>query len=185
MLKLNSLFLKSILLFIFFGSMTGMKAQNVYSTTNGAIFIKGIINDSAIVARSHELTILLDYETAEFSIKLDVSSLSTGVESWDDKIKNLKDKYILLKGKLGLNSINTEKHPPLNFTVKAYVLSNNDDDKSIDGDGSLIHVFGDNYSCVLNLNFKFDWKEAGLNIDIPGLKNEMQVKIIQTVLVQK
>jgi len=185
MSKLNNFILKNILFLFFFVLLTGIKAQNIYSTTDGAIFIKAVINDSSVVARSHDLTILLDYETAEFSIKLDVSSLSTGVETMDNKLKNIDNKYILFKGKLGLNSINTEKHPPLNFAVKGYILSDDDEDKSINGDGSLIHVFGDNYSCVLNLNFKFNWKEAGLDIDMPGLKDELQVKIIQTVLVRK
>jgi len=179
----NSFYIKSILLFTLLSSFVfSINAQPIYGTTNGSIFIKGTINDSSVIARSHDLTIFLDYETAEFKIKMDVSSFSTGVESLDKQIKALNHKYIMFKGKLGLNTIITEKHPPLNFSVKGYILSDSDEDRSIKGDGSLIHVFGDKFSCVLNLNFKFNWKEAGLNIDIPGLKDDLQVKIIQTIL---
>ena len=157
------------------------KAQQIYGTNNGIVHITGVLNDSALNVVSNELIILLNYETAQFELRLDKSTLRTGVDSLDKKLERLVRDVLVYKGKLGIEFIQTESHPAQDFTVEGY-LTNASHNETIMGEGHLEHIFGDVYSCVLNMSFQLNLKEINLNLDLPGLANEVHVEIRQTVL---
>ncbi len=161
--------------------LSNVKAQEVYSTTNGIIHITGVWNDSALVTISNKLVVLLDYETARFELRLDKSTLKTGIDSLDKKLKKLERDVLVYEGKLGIESVQTQSHPPQDFTIEGY-LTCTFHNESIVGKGHLEHIFGNVYSCVLNMTFHLNLKEINLEIDLPELEDEIHVEIIQTVL---
>jgi hypothetical protein len=156
-------------------------AQEVYSTTNGIIHITGIWNDSALVAVSNKLVVLLDYETARFELRLDKSTLKTGIDSLDKKLKKLENDVLVYEGELGIDFVQTQSHPPQDFTIEGY-LTCAFHNESIIGQGHLEHIFGNVYSCILSMTFHLNLKEINLEIDIPGLEDEIHIEIRQTVL---
>lgn len=167
------------LILLTFGS--NVSAQEVYGTVNGTVHITGAWNDSALIAVSNELVVLLNYETAQFELRLDKSTLRTGVDSLDKKLKKFERDILIYEGKLGIEYIQTQSHPPQDFEVEGY-LTCTPHNENIIGKGHLEHIFGDVYSCILNMTFHLNLKEINLDIDLPGLQDEVHVEIIQTVL---
>lgn len=158
-----------------------VKAQEVYGTTNGTIHITGGWNDSSLIAVSKELVVLLNYETAQFELRLDKSTIKTGIDSLDQKLKKLDHDVLVYEGKLGIDFIRTQSHAPQDFVVEGYLTCapHNED---IIGKGHLEHIFGDVYSCILNMTFQLSLKDINLDIDLLGLADEIHVEVKQTVL---
>jgi hypothetical protein len=155
-------------------------AQESYRSINGRVQITGIWNDSVLIARSNKLVIVLDYYTAKFKLKLDKSTLVTGIDSLDKKLKNLKYDYINYEGKLGIEYINTEGHPRMDFEVVGY-LSGSKVVKIVEK-GQIEHLFNESYPCILNMSFHIKLSDINLNINLPGLYDEIHIEIIQTIL---
>lgn len=169
--------------FVILVSISNMQAQEYYRTMSATMIIKGLWNDSAIVAKSNRVFLLLNYETAEFLMQLDKSTLRTGIDSLDRLLASREYDYIEYEGKLGIEYINTQKHPPQDFEVEDYLRCMPHSEKKIIGKGRLEYIFGDPYSCILKMHFfHLNLRELGLDIPLPGLKDEVNVEIIQTVL---
>lgn len=179
--KMGSKTFFSIILVVLLIFGSNVKAQEVYGTINGTIHITGVWNDSALIAVSNQLVVLLNYETAQFELRLDKSTLRTGIDSLDKKLKKLERDILVYEGKLGIEYVQTQSHPPQDFEVEGY-LTCAPHNENIIGKGHLEHIFGDVYSCILNMTFHLNLKETNLNIDLPGLVDEVHVEIIQTVL---
>jgi len=156
-------------------------SQNVYRTINGTMQSTVIYNDTPLVFSSNELLIYLDYENAEFLMKMDKSTFKTGNDSIDNILQFNKYDIIQFKGKLGLNYINTKGHPPLTFEVEGKISTN--EESVIIGKGKLEHMMeGSFYSCLLSMSFYLKLSDIGLLPDSLNVKDEIQVEIIQTVL---
>lgn len=160
---------------LLFGSK--IEAQEIYGTSNGSISLTGVRNDSTLTAVSNNLVVLLNYETAEFEMRLDKSTLHTGVKSIDEKLEQLNRDVLIYKGKLGLEFIETHNHPPQDFVVGGY-FTWNPNNESIFGKGHLEHIHGVVYSCILNIILDVNLKD----IDIVGLDDKVRIEIMQTVL---
>jgi len=61
--------------------------SDIYSTINGQINISTVIDGKVVTASSNKLIISLDYNTALFKMRLDKSSLKTGVDSINKILK--------------------------------------------------------------------------------------------------
>ncbi len=157
------------------------KAQELYGTSQGTIQIMGVLNDSTITAVSKELVFYLNHETAEFELKLKKSTLTTGVDSLDSKLKKLEDDVFVYKGNLGIDYIETKSHPTQNFEVEGYLICA-PHNEGILGRGRLEHIFGDFYSCILNMSFHISLMDIGLNIELQNLDDKVHVEIIHAVL---
>jgi len=157
------------------------KAQTVYGTTNGVVQITGLWNDSSFTARSNQLGVILNYETAAFQLRLDKSTLVTGIDSLDKLLSQSTGHIMHYEGTLGIEYIKTQKHPPLDFDVEGFLTCNPHYER-LAGKGRLVHIFGDYYSCILNLTFHINLKETDLGINLPGLSDDIHVEIVQTVL---
>jgi hypothetical protein len=169
----------AILLVVF--ASANLKAQELFGTTNGTVQISSVWNDSAFIVKSKKLIVILNYQTAEFTLKLDLSTLETGIDSLDKKLKEADEEYIQYEGKMGIDFIQTQKHPVQNFDVDGY-LSCAHHNQVIMGKGRLEHTFGDVYSCILSLKFHLQLKYLDINVDLPGLENDIYVDVIQSVL---
>jgi hypothetical protein len=124
--------------------------------------------------------IQLNNETARFTMKMDKSTFKTGIDSLDHLLKELKYDIIEYKGKLGVESITVNDHPPLDFEVEG-VLSTNE--HIIKGTGRLEHISNRGmFSCLLTLKFTLNKNDLGLNLDGLDIEDEIQIDIVQSVL---
>ena len=175
--KLNIKWATFLFLVVGFNS----QAQEVYGTANGLVQITGVLDDSMLFATSNELVVILNYETAEFELRLDKSTLTTGVDSLDIRLKSLKGEFIIYTGKLGIEFIKTQKHAPQDFDVEGELIWNSKNE-IINGLGHLEHIFNSVYSCVLNMSFHLNLDDLKFDIGLLGLEDEIHVEILQAVL---
>ena len=157
--------------------------EESYGTSRGTIQIKGVYNDTVLVAESQDLIIVLNYETADFLLKLDKSSLRTGIDSLDQKLMSKESDYLEYRGKLGIDYVKIEQHPPMDFLVEGKLTRHNNEEL-ITGTGHLEHIYGDVVSCILNMSFHLSLSEANFIIDLPGLSDKVHIEIVQSVLSQ-
>lgn len=168
----------TLLLLIF---LQEVNAQVAFSTVKGKIKITSIWNDSALIAVSNELIVLLDYETACFEMRLDKSTLRTGVDSLDKRLEQLRGDLLIYEGKLGLDYVRTHSHPPQDFEVEGHLICA-PHTEAIIGKGRLEYTLGDVYSCLLTMTFHLNLEDVNIDIDLSGLHNEVHVEVIQIVL---
>ena len=66
-----------------FSSLSAFAQQDYYYAVDGKMMINASINDSAISVVSKKVTVLIDYDTGEFLLTFDVSTLKTGDRKLD------------------------------------------------------------------------------------------------------
>ena len=85
----------------------------------------------------------------------------------------------MFKGELGLEFVNTKKHPPLNFDFQGW-LELPDDKKLIKGKGELHHIGdSDQIACMLGLVINLNLSE--LNIDLPAEFGDIRDEITYAI----
>lgn len=166
--------------FALLGSLL-IQAQQKYQTNKGTIELIGSYRDSIVIASSDDLSVLINYETAEIGLSLDPTTLGTETDSLNVTLINSSLKPIILKGKLNINSINTLQHPDqkLNFTARLQI---NKIVKIIYADGELKHAAGtETFSSLLTLHFKLRLSDFGIVLP-EGWNDEITIQIYQALL---
>lgn len=158
-----------------------INSQDIWTTNNGILLLTGVLSDSPFVASSDKAIVLLDYENAEFSIRVDKSTITTDIDSIDARLNLYVGDYLQYQGELGIDFVKTQKHQRQDFEVKGY-LNCGPHNELIIGRGKIEHIFAGIYSCTLNMSFHVNLDDLDLNINLPGLENEVHVEIIQTIL---
>ncbi|MBL4585937.1 MAG: hypothetical protein JKX84_02605 [Flavobacteriales bacterium] len=166
-----------------FSSLSAFAQQDYYYTVDGKMMINASINDSAISVVSKKVTVLIDYDTGEFLLTFDVSTLKTGDRKLDSLLMMDEGHLIRYEGKFGIDHVPTESHPPLDFLVEGYINCSYHND-FIQGRGTLQHLYDATYSCYLNLSFDIALDQLPFDIPIEGLDERVQIEIIQMVLNQ-
>lgn len=179
----NSITFFIVATFLFVAVSHKVEAQNqdYYYTVDGAIIMNGVYKDSAIIAKSKKVTVLLDYETAEFRLYFDIATVQTGIDSLDKLLAQQERNFVEFEGNLGIEYVQTQSHGPQDFEVEGYL----DCDYQcglIQGKGRLEHIFGDTYSCILTLSFLLNKNELPFPIPLVGLHDEFEVDVVQTIL---
>ena len=165
-----------LLLFIAIGRQHGL-SQDIYYTRNATLFLNGELNGKALTLQTTELNVKLDYETAEIII----SSLATDLDSLQTQIEKINSE-VVYEGKLGLEYVNTENHPPMQFTTEGW-LNINGEKKLIEGTGELHHIGQSNqYACVLGLKMILDLEVLNMHLPVQDLNSEFEVVITQALL---
>jgi len=175
----HKLYIATFLLFIVLINQLYSQTE-VYSTINGKVKISTFLDGKIVTAKSSKLIISLDYNTALFKIRLDKSSLKTNVDSLNTFFSKLKGEFIELKGKMGIDFIETKSHPMRNFKV-GMTLENPYNTTEIMGNGSLTHL-GGIYSCVLSLNFQLNLDDLNIQLPFKDINNKISIQILQTIL---
>ncbi len=171
---------KSSLLLISLFILTQGRAQDVYRTQDGHMIITAISADTILKLTTKELLVLLDYEDARFKMKMDKSTFYTDNDSLDKKLALMKYEIIEFNGKLDIEYINTNGHPPLDFEVEGVISTNN---HIIKGTGHLEHISSrGRISCLLTLKFNIKKDDLGLKIEGLNLKDDIQIEIVQVIL---
>ena len=142
--------------------------------------ITTVVDDEVLLLRTKELLIVLSYESAEFTMKMDKSTFYSGVDSLDQQLELMKFEIIEVDGKFDLDFINTEHHPPLDFNVDGIVSTTG---KTLRGTGRLEHISdGSLFSCLLTMKFNVTMDQLGFEVDGLEVKDEIQIEIAQTLL---
>jgi hypothetical protein len=163
------------------GIFISPKTQDIYGTTNGIIDIAGVWNGKNLIASSNKLQVELNYETAEIQIRLDVSTLRTGIDTLDQILSRQGRDFLVYDGQLGIDYISTLKHPAQQFGISG-TLSCAHSDNNFRGVGLLEHIEADLYSCVLTMSFEMSFSDTNLEIELPGLEDRFRISIIQIIL---
>ncbi len=159
----------------------GFAQLDTYYTRNATLNLNAELNGESLKLRTHELSVMLDYETAYIIIRFPVRSLQTGVDSLDAMLKGSTTE-VVFDGKLGIEYVNTEDHPPMKFTTEGW-LAVGDSKTLITGGGELHHIGNTTtYACMLGLTMQLGFEELGLDLPMPGLENEFEVVITQALL---
>ena len=154
-----------------------------YITVDGTIMIQGKLHDKPLLAKSNKATVLVDYNTGNFTLYFDASTLKTGVIALDTVLLKQKGYVIQYEGKFGVDHVQTESHAPLNFLVEGYINCHYHNDY-IQGRGRLEHLYDDHYSCYLNMSFDLTLDQLPFNIQVEGLDENIRVEIVQMVMNQ-
>jgi hypothetical protein len=166
-----------ILLFCSFS----IEAQRRYQTREGSIAVIGSYKDSIVIATSNHLFALINYETAEIGLSLDLATLRTKTDSLNMTLINSALQPILLKGKLNIPYVNRLQRPDqkLNFTAQLHM---NKIVNTIYANGVLKHNTGtENFPSMLTLNFKL--RLSDFKIVVPeGWRDEVTIQIYQAML---
>lgn len=180
-MKVNNNFRLVSLLFLLLQGIN-LEAQEVYGTDNGIIHISMVKGEEVITAISKNLMVIINYDDASFKLRLDKSTLETGVDSIDKVLGKKIYDNIEFEGKLGIEQVKTEKHPPQDFDVNGYITCS-PHNVAVIGKGHLEHIFGEFYSCILNMTFYINPKEFDLEKTFGrDLTGDLKVEIIQSVL---
>ncbi|NOZ48097.1 MAG: hypothetical protein GXO79_15170 [Chlorobi bacterium] len=171
-----------LFLFVIFLVTNTVKAQDFYSTKNGHLIMQTKVNEQNVKFQSHNLQVLLDYETADITIIIDPSTLKTGIDSIDSNLIKKVNNEIHFKGSLGLDYINTESHPSQEFNIEGFLECNNNR-VFIKGNGVLEHLYSNGeYACMLNISFNLKDDKLNCFEAIAPMKEGLHIEILQAVL---
>ena len=159
---------------------TGIYAQEEYRTSAGTLIITAFLNDKPVKISSKKLLIILDYESGKVVIKQEIQDLTSDNEAIQQRLNSRAGQSVRFEGKLGLDYINTQGHPPLDFPVEGTVLPQS---YHVIGSGHLVHLaHGTSSSCLLSMNFQLDVDQLFPDNKLPGLSKEVYVQVVQSLL---
>lgn len=160
----------------------GKYVQRIYHTPKGVIQIAAQNPDSLLTIKGNYVSIILNYETADFVMRFDANSLTTGVDSLDQVLQSMEDFTIRYKGHFELNYIKTEKHLAQDFEVAGRLDINGVDYGEIKGEGHIEHVVKSTYPCLLSLKFTIDKNDLEEELNLPIQWETLQVEVNQAIL---
>ncbi len=180
---MKQLLLCSILCTFSLLTLFAQHESSTYYTLNASLEVRTVWQGEVVIFRSHEVSIALDYETAEMRLHLPVHSLESGIEVLDTRLRKEAPEEIDFTGKLGLAYINTNKHPPIDLEFEG-VLDWDSQKVPIRGEGQLLHINdqGQLVACMLGLETRI--KTSQLGIKEPALADELEIILIQALLEQ-
>lgn len=157
-------------------------AQDNFRSFSSPLHIKAVWNGLPVLAITNETAVMIDYERSAFTITFDPSSLRTGVAALDSVLDTHRGLPVEITGKLlGMNHIETKKHPPLDFNVEGR-LAHMDEDDPVIGEGHLEHIFAGQYACLLEITFVAPASRFHLDQSFPGLSGDITFHVLQTLL---
>lgn len=156
----------------------------MYRTIKGDIAIAMKYNDSALIAVSNQLIVVLDYEISKITFRVRYETFHTGLDSIDNKLKSLKGEELNFTGKLNI-FINTKEHPPQKFDFTG-LMNKANSNVATEGNGTLVHLAsgGDatTPSCRLTLTMNSTLSELNLTQIFTNAENAVQIDIRQSLL---
>lgn len=157
-------------------------AQDNYRSFSSPLHIKAVWNGLPVLAITNGTAVVIDYERSTFTITFDAASLRTGVVALDSVLDTHRGLPVEITGKLlGMNHVETKKHPPLDFNVEGR-LAHMDEDDPIIGKGHLEHIFAGQYACLLEIIFIVPVARFHLDQTFPGLSGDITIHVLQTLL---
>ncbi|MDF1696974.1 MAG: hypothetical protein P1U56_14120 [Saprospiraceae bacterium] len=158
---------------------TSVAQGDSYQTKKANLQVYGEFKGENFIGTSNDLLINLDYETTEIEFKLKLKNLKFSIDSLN-KIIQTNNQEIVFNGTLSLEHINTDEHPPLNFTMEGWTEIKGERRKIL-GNGQLHHSdLSKDSSCILGIVMSINLSDVG--VEIPNLKDDIKIVIKQAIL---
>ncbi len=171
----------AVLILIFLSP--ALHSQEMYRTVNGSIEIRGESDNGGLKATSNELLVRVDHETGEIFMRLDQSTLSSGVDSIDRKLDSLAEGPITFEGSFvrgGFDPNHCYSPTPLEISGSFYYGTEQWDVKA---KGDFKSRFSnDRIPCLLEIGMTMDLKDADVRGFLPGFKKNVRIFILQALL---
>ncbi len=159
----------------------GFAQEDTYYTKGAILQLNGELDGKPLHLQTNELGVMLDYETAYIIVRFSIRSLQTEVDSLN-KMFDKNKLEVVFDGKLGLEYVNTEDHPPIKFTTEGW-LTVGDSKSLVRGEGELHHIGNTTtYACMLGMTMQLGFEELNIELPISGLRDEFEVVITQALL---
>lgn len=158
------------------------EGQVTYSTINGHVVVVGVRDSTKIIAESHKMTILFNYEAAEMKAKLDLNTFDTGIDSLNNFLLSGPEKVVTFNGKMGIKKIFTQSHPQQSFDIVGN-LTLNAITIPIIFKATLTHLSNSNsIACMLTASSTIKLSDFSLHKVLPGFLESVDIQIVQAVL---
>lgn len=158
-------------------------AQNMYATNDGHLLITGLYQNEDILMESHQLKLFLNYKTKDFTGKLDIRTLLTGVDSLDSVNRTKPQLIVQFTGNIPDDDFITWNHPKLKIKVPVKVTINKIE-KELTMNATLEHFKAStNYVCSLTGSVNMDVSE--FNVSISEFSDLINVQFLQLLLRRK
>lgn len=180
-IRLNIIF---SLLLIFDQLSNELFAQTTYKSKDGSLAVTGEYLGYVVVGHTKNVEVLLDYESATFTLILVPAELHTGIDSLDLQLHGLIAPLIL-NGKLSLGRISTTTHAPQSFNFSGTLETAQNLKIEITGVGWLKHIGGgEELACELAFYFDIDVRSVGLHkiAGSAGDEHLIKVQFFETIL---
>ncbi len=155
--------------------------KDTYYTRNATLTMYGQMKGDIIKLQSSQLNITLDYETACIIIRVPVNSLRSEIDSLNALLKASQGE-VVFDGKLGMDYVMTENHPPMKFGFEGFLTANGCQTLLVRGEGELNHVGGRAYSSMLGLCLMLSFNDLGIPTPWPEMENDFEVIVTQALL---
>lgn len=155
-----------------------------FRTNFGHLVVITDWNKQVLIAESHKLEVTLDYDKATVFIILDPKTLDTGNDSLNFVLQHLQP--VLLTGKMQIEYINTENHPPMDFNIESKI-SMNSVEKPFIFPAKLEHLHNLDHrttqmSCILTFSFTMHLSDFGIQNLPSGMADELKITVDEVVL---
>jgi hypothetical protein len=178
---LKSIHKISLLFILTVFSASTLYGQTLYRTYAGHLIVAGKYRDVPLKSESHAMYMLINYETAEIEIYLDLKTLISNHDSLNKTLLGGGDKLLIFKGKMQIPFVNTQGHPRQKFPVDGS-LSINDITHPFVFEATLVHLEGDNLACSLSGEFVFYLDSFFPKMLNEGFDNHVHVKFWEIIL---
>ena len=182
-MKNKRLYLALLTLLLAFPSWR-LQAQNTFKSRNGTLSGDASYFGQSVTAHTKSVEVSLDYETSEIILMLSPKALHTGIDSIDQRLKEIDNTWVL-RGNLNLGRINTTTHTPQNFQLTGILELLPNQQLIVKGTGRLEHIGGgEEMACELVFYFEVDVGPLGISslTGHSGNKNLVKIQFFETVL---
>ena len=169
---------------LFFAQTWVAVGQSLYRTPEGHIVMVSEINNERIIAESHKLFLLLDYNTKEISGKLNLKSIDTGIGYLNEQIGKAEDEEMTISfsGFIPVDDFITQPHLPISFNWPLKVIVGSRAFEVILS-GNLKHFNGgEAIACMLSATGDVDTNEIGLKSILPEIGKTLKIQFTQVIL---
>ena len=158
--------------------------QSMYRTTEGHIVMVSEINNERIIAESHKLFLMMDYNTKEISGKLDLKSIDTGIGYLNEEISKAEDEEMTISfsGFIPVDDFISQPHAPISFNWPLKVAAGKRTFEIVLS-GNLKHFNGgEAIACMLSATGDVDTNEIGPKSILPEIGKTLKIQFAQVIL---
>lgn len=174
---------KLFIVLLFFTQTWVVLGQTMYQTTEGHIVMVAEINNERIIAESHKLFLLSDYNTKEISGKLDLKTIVTGIGYLNEQISKAEDEEMTISfsGFIPVDDFISQPHASISFNWPLKVTAGERTFELILS-GSLKHFNGgEAIACMLSATGEVSTTLVGLKIILPEIGETLKVQFTQVI----
>ena len=169
----------SLILFLCLSSQ--IYGQQTFGTKTGRIVLSGTFHGEPFTVVSDALVILLNLETGELQMSIDVLKLKK-TKIFQPDFTGFSDTRVSYSGRLSsaAEDLRTQEPTPLEVQGKLTILNN---DYTLAGSGDLIFLSGaGSFNYVMELLFYIDVEELGISENTSAWSDQIQVEVLHTIL---